>query len=253
MNFISEIEELKKLKNPPKKLYYKGNLKLLKSPKIAIVGSRKMTVYTKNLVFSLASKLKNAGVVVVSGGALGVDIVAHEGAYPNTIGVFANGLNIYYPQTNRQMIEKIYQNSLALSAYDPDEVARKYYFLERNKIVVALSSALVVAQAALDSGSMRSAKYALELGIPIYVLPQKMFESDGTNYLLANNKARLIYNIDEFIKELGFNKKSISDPLLADIEKNGDFDTLYEKFGEKLFWYELEGKIAIDGNRVIVL
>ncbi|WP_171823037.1 DNA-processing protein DprA, partial [Campylobacter jejuni] len=85
------LELFKDLKKPPKKLHYKGNLSLLKQDKIAIIGSRRMSVYTKNCVFSLASMLKNAHLCVVSGGALGVDITASVAAMPNTIGIFANG------------------------------------------------------------------------------------------------------------------------------------------------------------------
>ena len=83
------------LKDKPKSLYFKGNLELLSYPKVAIIGSRKMSVYTKNCVLELATTLKNAGVCVVSGGALGVDINAALGSLPLHIGIFANGLSAY--------------------------------------------------------------------------------------------------------------------------------------------------------------
>jgi len=256
MNSISNIAEMAVLgKDAPEKLYYKGDLGLLSARKISIVGSRKMSVYTKNLVFSLASALKNAGFVVVSGGALGTDITAHSGAFPRTIGVFANGLNHIYPPSNARTIAQIYEHALALSEYEPGETAKNYNFVRRNRIVVALGEALVIAQADTKSGSMRSAEFALKMGKPIYVLPQRMGESDGTNGLLARGQARLISSVADFLAILGAGQSAPSrdDKIIEWISKNDNFDEAFGKFGDALYEYELDGKIEIVGNRIIVL
>ena len=126
-----------------------------------------------------------------------MDITAHRGAYPHTVAVFGNGLNKIYPQSNAKIIKEIYQNALALSEYDPGEPPLAYRFLERNRIVVALSQALVVAQADAKSGSMQSARMAKELGVPIFTLPQRLGESEGTNELVASGTANLINDFDE--------------------------------------------------------
>jgi DNA processing protein len=254
MNFITELHLNKNFKNPPDKLYYKGNLSLLDRPKVAIVGSRKCSVYTKNMVLSLATTLKKYGVCVVSGAAIGVDIYAHMSAYPYTIAVFGNGLNQIYPSQNSKIIKDIYQNSLALSAYEPDTLAKGWQFLERNLITVALSDAVVVAQADIKSGSMSSAMAAIKFGIPLYVLPQRLGESSGTNELLASQKAKIITDFDKFAMEFGVKSdEEKSDEVMEFIKKNSNFDDCYNKFGDKIYEYELDGKIAIDGIYVRIL
>lgn len=250
---VSEFMPLLRLKNSPKRLYYKGNLELLEKKKISIVGTRKMSLYTKNLILNLSSKLTNNGICVVSGGALGCDGAAHKGAYPNTIAVFANGLDEIYPKTNENLIKDIYKNSLALSEYPQGFKPLKHQFLERNRIVVALSDALVVAQADIKSGSLSSANVAYELGIPIYVFPHRIDESRGTNSLLSQNMANLIDDIDEFVaKFCGVDDDKNSDKMLEFIKQNSSFDEIYLKFGDKIYEYELSGKVEILGTKVVI-
>lgn len=261
MDFITNIPPcLNRIKNPPQKLYFKGDLSLLNRPKVAIVGSRACSKYTQSLILRLASALKNAGVCVVSGAAIGADIYAHQGAYPSTIAVFGNGLEHIYPKQNAKMINDIYQNALALSEYAPNEGARAGYFLLRNRIVVGLSDAVVVAQADIKSGSMSSAMYAKNALIPLFGLPQRLGESDGTNMLISNGDMGLISDIDEFAARFGdplfalkAQNDSADDEIIAFIKANPSFNACYARFKDKLFEYELEGKIAIDGAFVRVL
>ena len=238
---ISEIYEFKKLKNPPKRLDFRGNLDLLKSRKISIVGSRKMSFYTKTLILRLCSELKKREICVVSGAALGCDITAHLGAMP---------------LTNATCIQQIYKDALAISEYEPAQRATKWSFLERNRLVVALGEALVVAQADLKSGSLQSARLAREIGVPIYVLPQRMGESDGTNALLASNKARLIDDIEAFASGFGEictqNSQLKRDEMLDFIAQNGDFEAVFARFGDMVYEYELEGKIEILGTKILI-
>ena len=247
------INEFQSLKKPPKQIYYKGNLELLKMPKIGIVGSRKMSVYTKNLVQIIAKKLSNAGICIVSGGAIGVDIESAKASLPYHIGIFANGLNEIYPKSNEQIIKQIYANALALSENEPNYIPLKHDFLERNRLVVALSDALIIAQASLKSGSLNSAKHALELNKDIYVLPQRINESDGTNELLANYKAKIIYDIDIFLEQmkerLSMQKCYIDekDDFLEFCKNGVSLDEALEKYGDLVYDYELDGKIIIDG------
>jgi DNA processing protein len=261
---LKEIpNELKDIKPEVKNLNYKGNLSLLKKDKIAIVGTRKPSQYTKEMVLRLSSSLSSKGVVVVSGAALGVDAVAHRGANGNTIAVMANSLDIKYPKINSNLIESIYQNGLALSEYEESTKATKYSFVLRNRIVVALSRALVIAQADLNSGSLRSAEYAIKYGIPIYVLPHRLNESLGTSMLLKEKKTQLIYDIDEFVND--FTKESIqiskqNSPISKiDIfleyckNSNPTYEEAMIYDANSLFEAELEGKIAILNSKIVLL
>lgn len=261
MSLESEFKKLQslpaqwlELKNAPQSMYYKGDLSLLDAPKVAIIGSRKMSLYTKNLVLEIASKLANKGICVVSGGALGVDIAAAMGAMPLTIGIFANSLDAIYPQTNAKIIRQIYAQGLALSEHANNPAPKPYDFLHRNRLIIALCEHILIAQADLRSGSMQSARLANELQKRVYVLPQRLNESLGTNTLLAKNKAILIANIDEFISQRlkDFNlsadiKSAPKDELLAFCRGGARLDELLARFGEKVYEYELLGKIGIEG------
>ncbi|WP_033916801.1 DNA-processing protein DprA [Campylobacter sputorum] len=247
-------QDLLRLKNPPKMLYYKGNTDLLQMPKIAVVGSRKISFYTKNLISNLCLSLKKYGICVVSGGAIGCDITAHKAAFPNTIAVFANGLNIIYPKTNSNLINQMYESSLVLSEYEPDEPPFKHRFLQRNRIVVGLCEAIVIAQADLNSGSLSSAKIAKNLGIPIFAFPQRIDESKGTNLLLKQKDATLLDDFDELGKKFGSNLQENlqKDEVLDFIKNNSNLTECLNKFGSKIYEYELLGKISINGFSVSV-
>lgn len=251
MRLESIPEPLKMLKNPPKELNFIGDTLLLELPKVAVVGSRKASTYTKECVEVLCNVLKSANICVVSGGAIGVDIAAHKAAMPKTIGVFASGLDIIYPSQNRATIGEIYAKGLALSEYDEGEPPLAYRFLERNRIVVGLCEALVVAQADLKSGSMQSARLANELNIPVYVLPQRMGESSGTNFLLANRKAELIDDYYKFASLFGEVKEQKIDDDIVKFCKDGvSLDDALAKFGDIIYEYELDGLIEISNLRV---
>lgn len=260
MNIIDKIESLKKLKNPPKQLFYKGRLDFLEKQKIAIVGSRKMSLYTKELTISLSKALAKRGIIIVSGAAIGVDTEAQKAAYPNTIAVLANGFGELYPKQNENFIKSLYETSLVLTEYEEDFKVTKYSFVQRNRIVVALSQALIITQADKKSGSMQSAKIALDLNIPIFVLPQKLHESAGTNKLLEEGKAKLICDFEafaaSFFKEKTlFDEESLQsfeeeDEILAFLSKSDDLKQALENFGDDIYEYELEGKVRIKGQRI---
>lgn len=258
-------KKLNRLKAPPKELFFVGDTSLLSRPIVAIVGSRKCSKYTQNQILSLANTLKKQGVVVISGGAIGADIFAHEGALPRTIGVFANSLDMMYPAQNEHIIRQIYSSGLALSEFASSHAPRKYDFLARNRIVVGLSDAVIIAQADIKSGSMSSAKHAILAEIPLFGLPQRKGESDGTNMLIASGQMRLLDDFERFgasfggelfagLSEKNSQKKSQKgDEILEFLSSNSDFNAAYARFGDKLFEYEIEGLIAIDGAFVRLL
>lgn len=248
MSSVAEIEDipsnLLNIKNPPKRLYYKGKLELLQQKKVAIVGSRLPNQYTKKAVTELASKLSQAGLCVVSGGALGVDIIAHQAAIPHTIAVFANSLDIIYPIQNRKVIERIYTEGLALSEHREQKSPNRYDFVLRNRIVTGISDVVVIAQADLNSGSIRSAEHAIRQGKEIFVLPHRLGESEGTHLLALNKVAKNIESIDSFLEYLGVNRTQKSSNELKKLD-GMSYEEAYRALKERVFELELKGEISI--------
>ncbi len=244
--------EFSKLKKPPKQLFFEGESDLLHMPKVSIVGSRRASSYTKNITAALARGFRDIGYCVVSGAAMGVDATAHKAALANTIAVMANSLDIIYPKVNEKLIKDIYKNSLALSEYESNTPATRYSFVVRNRIVVALGDFLIITQAHENSGTMRSAQIAQELGKKIYVIPQRLNESNGTNKLLKESKAELIYDIDEFISRFGsiVNKQ---DEIMEFCKNFPTLNDALKRFGDKIYEYELEGKVEIKNLKVYPL
>lgn len=247
MNFSELLipDCLKTINNPPKKLYYSGNIELLDSRiKIAIVGTRKPTPYTTFFTQTLAKKISQHGGIVISGGALGVDIIAQKIAFPNTIMVSPSSLDIIYPKENADIIQKIYQDALIISEYEKEYTPRNFSFLQRNRLVVGLSDYVIIPQADMLSGSMSSARFAKNFKKPIYVLPQRIDESKGTNSLLQDSLAQGIYDIDRFIEKI-FGKKIIQtkDEILDFCQNRPSYEEAFLRYRDIIIQYELEGKI----------
>lgn len=241
-----ELQHLKNLKT----LYYHGNLQLLQQRKIAIIGSRNPNPYAQNFTKEISKKISPYA-TIISGGALGIDILAHSAALPNTIMVSPSSLDIIYPKTNQKIIQEIYQKGLMLSQFSPPYIPKHYSFLERNKIIISLAESIIIPQADLESGSMQSAKYALSLGKKIYVPPHHLGQSKGTQRLAKEGKAEVIWEIDSFLSTL-FETTSHqnTDEILEFCKTNPFFEEAFIKFGEILFTYELEGKILRNNGRI---
>ncbi len=250
-----EILELQSMKKYPKELYYTGNKELLKRKKISIVGTRRPYGYTKEMVFSLSKELSRRDIVIVSGCAMGVDAVAHQGAgVENTIAVMGNSLDIRYPSVNKHLIEEIENNGLILSQYEKNFKATRWSFVVRNEIVVALGDILIVAQADLKSGSMRSVEYALKMGKEIFVLPHRIGESEGTNHLLKKGFAKPILDIEEFANRFkNITTQKTDDPFLSYCASNPSYEEAVKLYKEKIFEAELEGRIEVYNGKIKVL
>ena len=247
------IDALEAMKKYPKELYCKGNLGLLKLPKMAIVGSRKPNQYAREMTHQLANKLANAGVCIVSGGAIGVDAIAHKAAgSKNTIMVAATGLDKRYPAINAKLIQSIEEEGLVLSQFAAGTPSQKYNFVLRNELVVALGDILIVSYADMNSGTMRSVEYALKMGKPIYVLAHRIGESAATNRLLQEGKAKAIYDIDAFVKEFAaFSPEQMStDAFLEYCKTTPTYEAALQKFPSRLFEAELSGEIIIKNAKV---
>ena len=256
MNYIEQADFLASTSLKNKRIFYKGNLALLKRRKISIVGSRKPTPYARNVTFDLAKKLANRGFVIVSGGAIGIDAVAHKAAgAENTIMVAATGLDMRYPAVNKGVIEEIERKGLVLSQFQEGERSRAYHFPLRNELTVALGEVLIVAYADVKSGSMHSVKYAQKQGKKIYVLPHRLGESEGTNALLAAQEAEAIYNIENFVAYMAGEQEADTtglpiDEFLEFCKSRPTYEETQMRFGAQLFEYELAGKIVVEDGRV---
>jgi len=247
------IEALESMKKYPKVLFYMGNLELLKRPKIAIVGSRKPNQYARELTYQIASKLSNAGICIVSGGAIGIDAIAHKAAgSADTIMIAATGLDKKYPAINAKLIEDIQTQGLVLSQFSEGSPSTKYNFVLRNELVVALGDILIVSYADLNSGTMRSVEYALKMGKEVYVLAHRIGESEATNKLLSEGKAKAIYDIDAFVSQFGVTKvESLeSDEFLEYCKSSPTYEEALKKFPSRVFEAELSGEIIVKNAKV---
>jgi len=255
---VSElIKELKDMKKYPQALRFSGDLELLKKTKISIVGTRKPSKYTRQITQQLASSLSKHNICIVSGGAMGVDATAHLAAKnSNTIAVLPCGIDIKYPAVNKNLLSDIEKDGLLLSQFEDGFKSRPWSFVTRNELVVALGEVLVVCEADIGSGSMRSVEYALAMSKEIFVLPQRLGESGATNELLNSGKAKAIYDIDEFVAR--FSDEEVlslhveSDEFINYCKLSPTYDELLAKFPDRVFEAELSGEIDVVNGVVVV-
>ena len=183
-------EELQYHPNPPSKLFYRGELPSNRVPTVAIVGTRKPTIYGREIAKKIANEVASRGGIVVSGMALGIDGIAHNAAIEAggiTLAVLANGVDKLYPTSHRGLGEKILKTGGAiLSEYEPGIPALPYRFLERNRIVSGLADAVVVVEAAARSGTLSTASHALNQGKEVFAVPGNITSplSAGCNKLI---------------------------------------------------------------------
>lgn len=195
-----------------KPLYYRGNLSLLNKPAIAIVGSRKASAYGKSCARALAKCAVEYRTTVVSGLALGIDSEAHMACLESggqTIAVLANGVDVFYPKRNQDMQKRIAGTGLLISEYEDGTRAQRYTFPIRNRIISAISDAVVIVEAGARSGSLITAECAQEQGKEVYSVPGNITNpgSLGTNKLIRDGAVPLI-NFDELFADLGLSKIS---------------------------------------------
>lgn len=198
-------ESLSTLPDAPIILYYQGNLGCLQQPRVAMVGSRNATPYALDWTHKTASSLAAAGVTVVSGLALGIDGAAHAGAVENgsTIAVLGSGLDIIYPQRHLGLAQMITNKGLLLSEFPLGTAPVPSNFPSRNRIVSGLSLGVVVAEAAIKSGSLITAKMAADQGREVFALPGVVNNplSAGCHQLIRDG-AVLVSNAQEILQEL---------------------------------------------------
>ncbi|WP_320159499.1 DNA-processing protein DprA [Marinobacter sp. 1-3A] len=200
-------EALRHIHDAPLVLYTRGDASLLSREQIGIIGSRNATPAGLDHARSFAGELSGRGLLVTSGLALGVDGAAHAGAldagHP-TIAVIGCGLDRIYPNQHRRLGERVIANGLLVSEYPPGTPARAAHFPQRNRIISGLSRGILVVEAGLKSGSLITARLALEQGREVFAIPGSIHSpvARGCHYLIKQG-ARLVEQVDDILEELG--------------------------------------------------
>jgi len=214
---IDDAEYPKNLKNihtPPKQLYVNGTLLESDEMAVAIVGSRRASIYGLETAEKLGFELAVRGVTVVSGMAIGIDSAGHRGALKakgRTIAVMGSGHGFIYPPQNKKMYEEIAATAAVITEYEDDVEPFPGQFPARNRIISGLSLGVVVVEAAKDSGALITANFAAEQGRTVFAVPGKVSSttSSGTNELIRDG-ACLIQSVDDILEELSI--KEITPP-----------------------------------------
>ena len=215
-NFITIKDDvypecLKEISNPPLKLYYKGNLDLLKEERlIAVVGTRNPSSYGKLCCEYMVKKMSCANITIVSGFAKGIDSIAHKTSLltdGKTIAVIASGLDIVYPASNLSLYREIEEKGLILSEYEAGVKPFKSNFPQRNRIIAGLSRGTIVVESKDRGGSLITADLALEFNRDVYAVPGDVFSeySKGCNNLIRDARAKSLSNINELLEDYSWN------------------------------------------------
>ena len=226
--------------DPPLLLYLQGRPDLLAAPSVAVVGSRNPTAQGTDNARDFARALSQAGLAVVSGLALGIDGAAHEGALAaasgpgraGTIAVVGTGLDIAYPSRHRSLAQRIAESGTLVSEYAPGTPPIAANFPQRNRIIAGLSLGTLVVEAALRSGSLITARMALEAGREVFAIPGSIHspQSKGCHALIQQG-AKLVQTADDIIEELRGPRQAALSATAATDEDDAPADPLLEALG----------------------
>ncbi len=199
---------LNQIYDPPAMLFCKGNTAALFDPSIAVVGARNPTLVGREKAFQFAECFAQAGVMTVSGLALGIDAQAHRGALAGggtTVAVLAGGLEQLYPKQHRGLADQVCEQGALISEMPVDVPATPTLFPRRNRIISGLSLATVIIEAAMRSGSLVTARYAMEQSRDVFAMPGSVLNplSEGCHSLIRQG-AGLVENGSQVIEALGF-------------------------------------------------
>lgn len=267
-------DNLTSIPDAPDSLFAIGDTleNLLEQPRVAIVGSRKMTPYGRLVTEKFSSELAGKGIVIVSGLAYGVDACAHQSALSSggkCIAVLACGLDQMYPAANKRLADDIVEKGgVILSEYPKKTEPLRHHFLARNRIISGLADAILITEAAQRSGSLNTAGHALNQGRPVMAIPGNINSplSTGTNNLIKSG-AHLINEVSDILSILGLDKNpsqqslpvalSKEEYIILSLMKEGISDGIELQakseldpamYGQTLTMLEISGKVKPLGN-----
>lgn len=266
---------LREIASPPLVLFVSGNLELLSTSQIAMVGSRNPTPGGIDSAYQFAQHLAQGGITITSGLALGIDAASHEGALSvkgNTIAVLGTGIDTVYPARHKSLAKQIVNsNGVIISEFSPGTLPKAEHFPRRNRIISGLSMGVVVVEAAVQSGSLITARYANEQGREVFAIPGSIHNplSRGCHALLKQG-AKLVETANDILEELGgflatpTPSIKVTQPVKQDLVEQGEHKLLNwigfemttvdaiitrsgltaDKVATDLLMLELQGKIA---------
>jgi DNA processing protein len=211
---------------PPTSLFAEGRPLSSSAPAVAIVGTRRPTAAGMEMAGSLAASLAEAGVVVVSGMAVGIDAAAHQStlnAGGHTIAVLGCGLDVPYPRRNVALKDRVAQQGTLLSEYADGTPPERYNFPMRNRIIVGLSLGVVVVEGAITSGALVTARLALDANRNVYAVPGSTRNpmAAGPNELIRTSQALLVTSVDHIFEDLAPNLLTCISNTRVDHESAG--------------------------------
>ena len=196
---------LKEVNKPPFVLYYLGDYSLIKFKRIiGVIGTRNPSHFGLDVTNKIVKDLVKEEVCIISGLAKGIDARAHLTTLDEngkTIAVLGNGFNHFYPFMNKNLQERIIKKGLLISEYPPFVAPKKEHFPQRNRIIAALSDAIIVTEAKLRSGTLITVSFGLEMGKDIWCVPSTNLGRSACNYLIKQG-ANLLENANEVIDEI---------------------------------------------------
>jgi len=259
-------ETLREIADPPLVLYAKGRADRLHATGIAIVGSRNATSQGRRDAFELAAELSRAGVCIVSGLALGIDAAAHEGGlsgHASSVAVLGTGIDIVYPDGNRKLAARLEREGCLVCDFEPGTTPSRWNFPVRNRLISGLARGVLVIEAALKSGSLITAKCALDQGRDVFAMPGSIHSpmSKGAHALLREG-AKLTECADDVLFEIGLREERAQAQPVRPEPRDEVLDAMgfapisleqlaarsgisVPEIARRLSYLELEGRVAV--------
>lgn len=228
-------ECLKNIKNPPKEIYYIGNIDLLNEKSFAVIGSRSCSDYGVRMAEKFSKELTYNGINIVSGMAKGIDCVAQKNciyAGGKTIAVLGCGVDVIYPKQNSSLYHEILNNNgLIISEYKPGTEANSKFFPKRNRIISAIGMGVLVIESAYRSGTSITARYAIQQGKKVFCVPNSLEEITGVgNNRLIQEGAKLVISVNDILEEYDlFDLKEYNkEKIIVKKEIKSEYKFLYD-------------------------
>lgn len=223
--------KLRDLRNPPIGLYVKGKANL-SLPSIAVVGTRKPSDYGRVTANRLGRELAKHGIITISGGARGIDAEGHRGTLAEdgtTIAVFGTGIDRIYPSEHRDLFSRILYRGALISEYPMNTNGEAWHFPERNRIIAAMSSRIIVVESPEGGGAINTAEHGFKLNREVYAVPGRITDETfrGSNELMTRG-AKILFSIEEFMNDFAFKHTQLNLGFDDDVEDHESEDTKHD-------------------------